>query len=116
MRLAARLRDGGSASAGSRRDVWYGRLRGMDAAPRELILKMCREILAPLVHADGGEMYLVAVGTDEVHVHLAGTCAGCPGASLTRDRLLEPAFASVAPKLTLKVTTGWLVPAGSERV
>ena len=66
----------------------------MDPAPKELILKMCREILAPLVHADGGEMYLVAVGTDEVHVHLAGTCAGCPGASLTRERLLEPAFAS----------------------
>ena len=101
---------------GSRRDVWYGRLRGMDVAPRELILKMCREILAPLVQADGGEMYLVSVGTEEVHLHLAGTCAGCPGASLTRDRVLEPAFAAIVPKLTLKVTTGWLVPDGAERV
>jgi Fe-S cluster biogenesis protein NfuA len=83
---------------------------------KEQILKMCRELLAPLVHADGGEMYLVAVGAEEVHVHLAGTCAGCPGASLTRDRLLEPAFAAIAPKLTLRVTTGWTVPEGSERV
>jgi Fe-S cluster biogenesis protein NfuA len=87
----------------------------MDAA-KDQILKMCREILAPLVRADGGEMYLVEVGSEEVHVHLAGTCAGCPGASLTRDRLLEPAFASVAPKLTLKVTTGWIVPQGAEKV
>jgi Fe-S cluster biogenesis protein NfuA len=88
----------------------------MDAAPREQVLKMCREILAPLVHADGGEMYLVSVGPEEVHVHLAGTCAGCPGASLTRDRLLEPAFASLVPKLALKLTTGWIVPNGAEKV
>jgi Fe-S cluster biogenesis protein NfuA len=88
----------------------------MDAAAKEQIFKMCREILAPLVQADGGEMYIVTIGPDEVHVHLAGTCAGCPGASLTRDRVLEPAFAGVAPKLTLKVTTGWIVPDGAEKV
>ena len=88
----------------------------MEAAPRDQVLKMCREILAPLVEADGGEMYLVSVGADEVHVHLAGTCAGCPGASLTRDRLLEPAFAGIVPKVSLKVTTGWIVPDGAQRV
>jgi Fe-S cluster biogenesis protein NfuA len=88
----------------------------MDTAAKEQILKMCREILAPLVQADGGEMYLVTIGPDEVHVHLAGTCAGCPGASLTRDRLLEPAFAGIVPKVSLKVTTGWIVPDGAQRV
>jgi Fe-S cluster biogenesis protein NfuA len=88
----------------------------MDGAPKEQILKMCREILAPLVRADGGEMYLVSVGADEVHLHLAGTCAGCPGASLTRDRVLEPAIATIVPKLSLKVTTGWIVPQGSEKI
>lgn len=88
----------------------------MDAAAKEQIVKMCREILAPLVNADGGEMYLVSAKTDEVHVHLAGTCAGCPGAALTRERLLEPAFATLLPKTALRVTTGWLVPEGAERV
>ncbi len=88
----------------------------MDAVPREQVLKMCREILAPLIRSDGGEMYVVSVGTDEVHVHLAGTCAGCPGASLTRDRLLEPAFASMVPKMALKLTTGWNIPNGAEKV
>ena len=88
----------------------------MEAAPRDQILKMCRDILAPLVKADGGEMYLVSVGSEEIHLHLAGTCAGCPGASLTRDRMLEPALAAVAPKLALKLTTGWIVPEGAERV
>ena len=88
----------------------------MEPDARTQILKMCREILAPLVHADGGEMYLVSVSPEEVHIHLAGTCAGCPGASLTRDRVLEPALLSVAPKLAVKVTTGWIVPSGAEKV
>jgi hypothetical protein len=35
---------------------------------------------------------------------------------MTRDRVLEPAFAGIAPKLTLKVTTGWHIPHGAERV
>jgi Fe-S cluster biogenesis protein NfuA len=88
----------------------------MEPAPMEQIVKVCREILAPLIHADGGELYLVSVGADEIHLHLAGTCAGCPGASLTRDRMLEPALAAVAPKLALKVTTGWIVPNGAEKI
>jgi Fe-S cluster biogenesis protein NfuA len=88
----------------------------MDAAAKDQILRMCREILAPLVTADGGQMYVVSMRADEVHVHLAGRCAGCPGASLTRERVLEPAFASVAPKMTVRVTTGWLVPEGAEKV
>ena len=77
---------------------------------------MCRDVLAPLVRADGGEMYVVGITVDEVHIHLAGTCAGCPGASLTRDRVLEPALASVAPKLSLRLTTGWNVPDGAQRI
>ena len=77
---------------------------------------MCRDVLAPLVRADGGEMYVVGITVDEVHIHLAGTCAGCPGASLTRDRVLEPALASVAPKLSLRLTTGWNVPDGAQHI
>jgi Fe-S cluster biogenesis protein NfuA len=88
----------------------------MEPDARTQVLKMCREILAPLVRADGGVMYLVSVSSEEVHIHLAGTCAGCPGASLTRDRVLEPALLSVAPKASVKVTTGWIVPNGAEKV
>jgi Fe-S cluster biogenesis protein NfuA len=88
----------------------------VDVPAKEQILKMCREVLAPLVRADGGEMYVVRVTVDEIHIHLAGTCAGCPGASLTRDRVFEPALASVAPKTTLKLTTGWTVPDGAQKV
>jgi Fe-S cluster biogenesis protein NfuA len=79
-------------------------------------MKALSEFVAALVRADGGELYLVAASQDDVHLHLTGTCAGCPGASMTRERLLEPAVHGVAPKATLKVTTGWRVPDGAKRV
>ena len=53
---------------------------------------------------------------DPAHLHLTGTCAGCPGATMTRERLLEPAVRGAAPKATVRVTTGWRVPEGARRV
>ncbi|MBS2019883.1 MAG: NifU family protein [Deltaproteobacteria bacterium] len=80
------------------------------------VSKALSEFVAALVRADGGELYLVNASHDDVHLHLSGTCAGCPGASMTKERLLEPAVRNVAPKATLKVTTGWRVPEGAKRV
>lgn len=80
------------------------------------VTKALSEFVAALVRADGGELYLVSASSDDVHLHLTGTCAGCPGATMTRDRLLEPAVHGAAPKATLKVTTGWSVPDGARRV
>ena len=84
------------------------------AAPQ--VLKALSEYVAALVRADGGELYLVTASQDYVHLHLTGTCAGCPGATMTREQLLEPAIHSVVPRATLKVTTGWTVPEGAKRV
>ncbi len=80
------------------------------------VLKALAEFVAALVKADGGEIYLVSASPDDVHLHLTGTCAGCPGAAITRERLLEPAVRSVAPKATVRVTTGWRVPEGARPV
>jgi Fe-S cluster biogenesis protein NfuA len=79
-------------------------------------VKLCREVLAPLVESDGGEVYLVQSSPEDLHIHLAGTCAGCPGSALTRDRVLGPALLAVAPKAKLRVTTGVRVPEGAQRV
>ena len=84
-----------------------------DAA--EALLRLCRDVLAPLVAADGGVMYLVKSG-EEVHVHLTGTCAGCPGAALTRDGIIAPAVRTVMPKARVVVTTGPRVPEGARLV
>jgi len=88
----------------------------MADSPTDLVLKACREQIAPLVHADGGEMYIVAASQDDVHIHLAGTCAGCPGANMTRDRLLGPTVLAILPKAQLRVTTGWRVPSGAKKI
>lgn len=80
------------------------------------VLKALSEYVADLVKADGGELYVVSATADDVHLHLTGTCAGCPGATMTRERLLEPAVHGAAPKATVKVTTGWRVPDGARKV
>jgi Fe-S cluster biogenesis protein NfuA len=88
----------------------------VDDSVKEQITKICREILVPLVKTDGGEMFLVRFDGDDVYIHLAGTCAGCPGASITGDRVILPALRTAAPKLRVVVTTGVKIPEGAERL
>jgi Fe-S cluster biogenesis protein NfuA len=88
----------------------------VDDSVKDQITKICREIIGPLVRTDGGEMYLVAFDGDDVHIHLAGTCAGCPGASITGDKVILPALRTAAPKLRVVLTTGIKVPEGAEKV
>jgi Fe-S cluster biogenesis protein NfuA len=82
----------------------------------EEVVRLCREVLAPLVRADGGEMHLVVGNTEEIQIHLSGTCAGCPGAALTRDRILAPVLVAALPKARVVVTTGVRIPEGAVRV
>jgi Fe-S cluster biogenesis protein NfuA len=91
-------------------------VRTMPESPADLVVKACREHVTSLVHADGGEIYLVAATLDDVHIHLAGTCSGCPGATMTRDRLLAPALKAALPKAQLRVTTGWRAPRGAVKI
>ena len=88
----------------------------MDERAKEQIGKLCREILAPLIGTDGGEMYLVRFDGDDVHIHLTGTCAGCPGVSLTGDKVILPALRTAAPKVRVVVTTGVRPPDGAEKL
>ncbi len=88
----------------------------VERAGTDDVERVCRDYLAPLVEADGGEMYLVSVSPDDVHIHLAGTCAGCPGSTFTGDQMMTPVILGVAPKAKVRVTTGWLVPDGAKRV
>lgn len=80
------------------------------------LLKVCREVIAPLVRADGGEVYVVAVEPDQLTLHLAGTCAGCPGAVLTTRGVIEPAIHAVAPTARVVVTSGARIPEGASVV
>lgn len=86
------------------------------ASPREQILATVREIVAPLVRADGGDIYLVDAGERSLTLHLSGKFSGCPGNTLARRRVIEPLLAARFPGLEVEVTSGPLVPPGAERV
>lgn len=86
------------------------------SSPKDELVRVVREVLAPLVKADGGDLYLVSVDDAGISLHLAGRFSGCPGNTLARRRVLEPLIASAVPGAYLTVTTGPLVPRGAQRV
>ena len=83
---------------------------------REKLLKTCSDIIAPLVEADGGELFVVSIEEGSIALHLAGKCAGCPGATLTSAAIIEPAIHAVAPLVRVGVTSGFQVPEGASVV
>lgn len=80
---------------------------------REEIINVIRDVLAPLVAADGGRLYLVEADSRRVSLHLGGRFAGCPGNQVTTRRVIQPAIAAVAPDAEIVVTWGRLVPTGA---
>ncbi len=80
------------------------------------VLRVLKEIIAPLVEADGGRLLLVAIDFDQVTIHLAGRLAGTPGLGLFCRNVLEPAIHSVAPAARVVLTTGFLIPAGASEI
>ena len=85
-------------------------------AAKDEIERVAREVLSPLVQADGGDLYLVSIGETGVSLHVTGRFAGCAGNTLVRRRVFEPALAAVAPGVTLTLTSGPLIPAGASRL
>jgi len=83
---------------------------------RDEILRVLRDVLAPLVRTDGGELYLVRAEDDAVALHLAGRFAGCPGNALARRQIIEPAIRAVAPNAQVTLTSGAIVPRGAQKL
>jgi Fe-S cluster biogenesis protein NfuA len=83
---------------------------------REEILRVVREVVAPLVRADGGKLYVVQADEEAVSLHLGGRFSGCPGNTLATRRVIEPAIFAVAPRARVTVTSGALVPKDAELV
>lgn len=87
----------------------------MESAKVE-IRKILEEVLAPLVEADGGQLYVSKLEDESVELHLAGRFAGCPGNEVVSRRIIGPAISAVAPDAVCIVTSGALVPPGATRV
>ncbi len=80
------------------------------------LLKVLKEVVAPLIRADGGEVYIVAVEANHLSLHLAGRYAGCPGAPLVVRGIIEPAVRAVAPTARLEISSGIRIPEGASPV
>jgi Fe-S cluster biogenesis protein NfuA len=86
------------------------------ATKREEIMTVIRDVLAPLVAADGGRLYVVRAEDNQVALHLDGRFSGCPGNEVATRRVLRPAIEAIAPGAQLTVTWGRLVPEGATRI
>ncbi len=64
------------------------------AAVRD-VLDACR----PMVQADGGDIELLDVRDDEVHLRLSGNCVGCPSAQATLRHGIERRLKAALPQL-----------------
>jgi Fe-S cluster biogenesis protein NfuA len=83
---------------------------------RDEMLRVIREVVAPLVRADGGRLYVVKAQEDALDLHLAGRFAGCPGNTLATRRVIEPAIFAVAPSAKVTISSGALVPKDAELI
>lgn len=82
----------------------------------DILSRTLREIVAPLVEADGGVVYLVRKPNGAFRVHLAGACAGCPGFRITSTEVIEPVLRAAGVKVDVELSAGWTVPEGAERI
>lgn len=78
--------------------------------------ELLEHVVAPLIEADDGELYLVAAEDQTVHLHLCGRFSGCPGNGLVTEHVLRPLIISKKPEMQLQVTSGVLIPPGAERI
>ena len=82
------------------------------AAGKDEIVRVAREVLAPLVQADGGDLYLVSVEETGVSLHVTGRFSGCPGNTLVRRRVLEPPLPPIPPGIVHTFSSGPRFPPG----
>ena len=73
------------------------RLEGDELVARvKAVLDECR----PLVQADGGDIELLDVQDDTVHVQLTGNCIGCPSSQATLKQGIERRLIAQIPQIT----------------
>jgi Fe-S cluster biogenesis protein NfuA len=84
----------------------------MTDVPDALLLAL-DTIVEPMVRADGGELFVSELSSTKVVLHLRGRFSGCPGNTLVIRRVIEPALLVGAPRATVSVSTGELVPEGA---
>jgi Fe-S cluster biogenesis protein NfuA len=65
----------------------------------EKVRQIIEQEIRPALQMDGGDIELVAVEGNEVHVRLQGACAGCPGAAMTLRMGIERRLKELVPEV-----------------
>jgi Fe-S cluster biogenesis protein NfuA len=90
--------------------------RSRDNVANDELKEALAKVIAPMVESDEGELFLVEDKGREVHVHLRGRFAGCPGNELVTEQVLRPLIHSIRPQAKVQVSSGALLPDGAERI
>lgn len=73
-------------------------------------------VIAPMVESDEGELFLVEDSGKEIHLHLRGRFAGCPGNELVTEQVVRPLIHAIRPLAHVQVSSGAILPAGAVRI
>ena len=69
-----------------------------------------------MVESDEGELFLVEDSGRDVHLHLRGRFAGCPGNELVTDQVVRPLIQAIRPQANVKISSGAILPDGATRI
>lgn len=79
-----------------------GMVRAVTVAAQHEVERILREVIRPLIEADGGDVDLVSVDESktpiEISLAVGGAYRGCPGTPLVARSVMEPAFAKTLAK------------------
>jgi Fe-S cluster biogenesis protein NfuA len=54
----------------------------------------------PLIHSDGGEVWLVRIDGSTAFVQMLGACGGCPASTMTLKGAIEAVVCGDVPEIT----------------
>lgn len=74
------------------------------------------KVIAPMVESDEGELFLVEDSGKDVHLHLRGRFAGCPGNELVTEQVLRPLVQAIRPQALIQVSSGAILPEGAIKI
>lgn len=67
--------------------------------PIEVRINRALDKVRPLIHGDGGEVWLVRVDGSTAYVQMLGACGGCPASTMTLKSAIETVVVSDVPEI-----------------
>jgi Fe-S cluster biogenesis protein NfuA len=81
-------------------------LHGIHPLDLEARVGQALESVRPYLHSHGGNVELLGVRGDVVHLRLIGSCDGCPSSAVTMQQTIEQAIFGKAPEITTVTVEG----------